>query len=115
MNSNTERIAKNTLFLYIRMFLTMGVALYTSRVVLNVMGVSDYGTYSVVGGVVMMFGFLNSAMASGTQRFLSFDIGLGDEIKLNRTFNATFLIHIAIALLILIVAETFGLWFVNSN
>lgn len=97
------------------MFITMGVSLYTSRVVLNVLGIEDYGVYSIVGGVVLLFGFFNSAMSSATQRFLAFDIGRNDKDKLRNTFNATFLIHIGIALLILLLAETIGLWFVNDK
>jgi O-antigen/teichoic acid export membrane protein len=95
------------------MFLTMGVSLYTSRVVLNTLGVEDYGAYSLVGGVVVLFGFFNTAMSSATQRFLSFEIGTGDFEKLKQTFNATLNIHIGIALLVLVLAETLGLWFVN--
>lgn len=112
---NNKRIAKNTLMLYFRMILTMLVSLYTSRVVLNVLGVSDYGTYNVVGGVVTMFGFFNGAMASATQRFLSFDLGREDYVHLRKTFNATQIIHIGIALLIFILAETIGLWFLNTK
>lgn len=93
----------------------MLVSLYTSRVVLNVLGVENYGTYNVVGGVVTMFGFFNGAMSSATQRFLSFDLGRGDYVQLRRTFNATQLIHIGIALLIFLLAETIGLWFVNTQ
>lgn len=112
---NNKRIAKNTLMLYFRMILTMLVSLYTSRVVLNVLGVNDYGTYNVVGGVVTMFGFLNGAMVSATQRFLSYDIGRNDYIQLRKTFNATLIIHIVIAFLIILLAETIGLWFVNNQ
>lgn len=93
----------------------MLVSLYTSRVVLNVLGVDDFGTYNVVGGVVMMFGFFNSAMISATQRFLTFDLGRKDYVQLRKTFNATQLIHIGIALLIFVLAETIGLWFVNTQ
>lgn len=93
----------------------MGVSLYTSRVVLDVLGASDYGLYSVVGGVVAMFGFFNMAMSSATQRFLSFEIGKGDFQKLRDTFAASVNIHIGIALLIMLLAETLGLWFVNNK
>lgn len=92
----------------------MLVSLYTSRVVLNVLGVEDYGTYNVVGGVVTMFGFFNGAMASATQRFLSFELGKGDFLQLRKTFNAALVIHIGIALLIALLAETVGLWFVYN-
>ena len=81
------------------MILTMLVSLYTSRVVLNSLGVEDYGIYNVVGGVVTMFGFFNSAMSSATQRFLSFEIGKGDFVQLRKTFNATMIIHIIIVAL----------------
>ena len=111
---NNKRIAKNTLILYFRMILTMLVSLYTSRVVLNVLGVDDFGTYNVVGGVVTMFGFLNGAMASATQRFLSFELGRNDLVQLRKTFNAAQIVHIGIALLVLVLAETIGLWFLNN-
>jgi hypothetical protein len=87
--SSSKTIAKNTFFLYMRMFFSMGVSLYTSRVVLNTLGIQDYGVYSIVGGIVMMFSFFNSAMASATQRFLTFDIGKNDLVQLKKTFNAT--------------------------
>jgi O-antigen/teichoic acid export membrane protein len=79
------------------------------------LGVEDYGTYNVVGGAVMMFGFFNGAMASATQRFLTFDIGRKDHFQLRKTFNATQLIHVGIALLVFLLAETIGLWFVNNK
>ncbi len=111
--SSNKTIAKNTLFLYFRMMLTMCVGLYTSRLVLETLGVVDYGIYGLVGGIVSMFAFLNSAMSSSTQRYLSFDIGKKDWGKLQKTFNATLNIHIGIAIVIFILAETIGLWFVN--
>lgn len=92
----------------------MLVSLYTSRVVLNVLGVDDFGTYNVVGGVVTMFGFLNGAMASATQRFLSFELGRNDLVQLRKTFNAAQIVHIGIALLVFVLAETIGLWFLNN-
>lgn len=91
----------------------MGVSLFTSRIVLRELGVSDYGIYSLVGGIVAMFGFFNAAMSSATQRYLSFDIGKNDPEKLRRTFSATLTIHSGIALLVLLLAETIGLWYVN--
>ena len=113
--SNNKRIAKNTIFLFVRMFLTMGVTLYTSRVVLNTLGVEDYGVYNIVGGIVTLFGFFNGAMTSATQRFLAFDIGKNDLQQLKKTFNATLNIHICISILVLILAETIGLWFINNK
>jgi len=106
------RIVKNSLYLYVRMFLTMGVSLYTSRIVLNTLGIHDYGVYSIVGGVVSLFGFFNSTMSSATQRFLSFEIGGGNLESLKKVFNTALVIHIAIAFVVLILAETIGLWFV---
>lgn len=97
------------------MFLVMGVTLYMSRIVLEQLGVSDYGIYSLVGGIVALFGFLNSSMSSATQRYLAFDLGKKDEGRLQKTFSITLTIHIAIALIILIVAETLGLWYLNNK
>ena len=111
-SSNNKRIAKNTLMLYVRMLFNMAVSLYTSRVVLQVLGVSDYGVYSIVGGVVGMLGFLNATMSGATSRFLTYELGRGDKERLSQTFNAALIVHIGIALLMFIVAETLGLWFV---
>jgi O-antigen/teichoic acid export membrane protein len=91
----------------------MAVGLYTSRLVLDALGVVDYGVYGLVGGIVTMFAFLNSAMASSTQRYLSYDIGRNDLDRLQKTFNATLNIHFLVAFIILVLAETIGLWFVN--
>lgn len=95
------------------MFLSMGVGLYTSRLVLEALGVVDYGIYGLVGGIVTLFSFLNSAMASSSQRYLSFDIGKNDQEQLKKTFNATVNIHLFIALIVFLLAETIGLWFIN--
>lgn len=114
-SQNNKRIAKNTAMLYFRMLLTMAVSLYTSRIVLNTLGVEDFGIYNVVGGFVTMFGFLNSAMASATQRFLAFEIGRKDTIQLRNVFSMSVNIHFLIAIFILILAETVGLWFVNTQ
>lgn len=114
-SSSNTTIAKNTLFLYFRMFLVMGVTLYMSRIVLEQLGVSDYGIYSLVGGIVALFGFLNSSMSSATQRYLAYDLGKRDEKKLQKTFSVTLTIHMAIAILIFICAETIGLWYVNNK
>ena len=113
--SNNKRIAKNTLMLYIRMLLSTVVSLYTSRVVLQTLGVEDFGIYGVVGGVVAMFSFLNSTMAGATSRFLTFEMGKGDKERLKDTFSSALIIHIGIALLVLILAETIGVWFLNNK
>lgn len=112
--SNSNRIAKNTFFLYIRMILILGVTLYTSRIVLEQLGISDYGIYSLVGGIVAMLGFFNAAMATSTQRYLAIDIGKNNFEDLKKTFSSAFIIHVGIALLILLLAETVGLWYINN-
>lgn len=111
-NSN-KRIAKNTLALYIRMLFSMGISLYTSRIILGVLGVEDFGIYNVVGGVVSMFAMLNVSLASASQRFLTFELGKKDSQKLKKIFSVTLTIHNLIALIVLILAETVGLWFLN--
>ncbi len=113
--SSNRRIAKNTVMLYIRMLLSMVVSLYTSRVVLNTLGVEDYGIYGVVGGVVAMFSFLNSAMSGATSRFLTYEMGRGDTQRLRDTFSSALLIHIGISLVILLLGETVGLWFLTHK
>lgn len=93
------------------MLFTMGVSLYTSRVVLNTLGVIDFGIYNVVGGVVAMLAFLNGTLSTSTSRFLTYELGNKDSNKLSKVFSATLTIHIALVLVVLIFAETFGLWF----
>lgn len=111
---NNKRIAKNTIVLYVRMIFVLLVALYTSRVLLDVLGVEDYGVYNVVGGVVTMLGFFNGAMVSSTQRFFSFAIGQEDVDQLNRNYSTILLIQGGLALLVILLAETVGLWFVRT-
>lgn len=112
---NNKRIAKNTVLLFVRMIFTMGISLYTSRVVLRTLGVEDYGIYNVVAGVVSMFAFLSGTMAGSTQRFLTFEIGAGDNDKLHRVFCTSVIIHLIIAAIILVLAETVGFWFLNTQ
>ena len=113
--NTTKRIAKNTLMLYFRQILIMIVSLYTVRVVLNTLGAEDYGIYNVVAGVVVLFSFVNNAMATSTQRFLNFNLGKEDIEKTQQTYSASLLIHIGIALIFIVLAETIGLWFVNTK
>lgn len=113
--SNSKRIAKNTLLLYFRMILIMVVSLYTSRVILNELGVEDFGIYNLVAGVVVLFSFLSNAMVTATQRYLSVAIGKGDEKYIQSIFSTSLLSHLFLILLIIIVAETVGLWFVNAK
>ena len=108
-------IAKNAIFLYVRMILTMTVGFITSRVVLNTLGVTDYGVYGVVGSVLAMTGFLNASMSTATSRFLTFELGRGDKKRLADTFSSALIIHMFIALFVLIFAETVGLWFLNNK
>lgn len=112
--STNKRIAKNTILLYFRMLLIMAVSLYTSRVILRVLGVEDFGLYNIIGGVVVLFSFLNNAMSNATQRFLSYEIGRKDLIQLRKTFCMSINAHIIIALILIVLAETIGLWFVNN-
>ena len=93
----------------------MAVSLYISRIVLRELGVSDYGIYSLVGGFIALFGFLNAAMSSATQRYLTFDLGKKDYVRLQKTFSAALTIHMGIALIVLLFAETLGLWYVNNK
>lgn len=111
--TTNRTIAKNTVFLYIRMLFAMLVSLYTSRVVLDVLGIDDYGLYQAVGGVVAIMSFLNSALSHGTSRFLTFELGTGNYNRLERTFSSVMTVHILLALFIVLVAETLGLWFVK--
>lgn len=113
--SNNKRIAKNTMMLYVRMFLTMGVTLYTSRVVLQVLGASDFGIYNVVGGIVLMLSFLNSSLNIATQRYMNVALGKGDTKALNRIFSMSFFSFGILAIIGIILAESFGLWFLYNK
>ncbi len=113
--SNNKRIAKNTLYMYIRMLITMVVGLYTSRVVLATLGASDFGLYNVIGGIVVVLASINGTLATGTQRFLSYAIGENNEEKLNTVFSTAVLIHLIFAIILFIIAETIGLWFLSCK
>lgn len=114
-SSTGKRIARNTLMLYFRQILIMLVSLYTVRVVLNTLGAVDYGIYNVVAGVVTMFSFLSGAMATASQRYFSFDLGKKDYEQLKKTFSVSFTIYVLIALVVVLLAETVGLWFVYNK
>lgn len=109
--SNNKRIAKNTLLLYFRMLLTVLISLYTVRIVLNTLGVVDYGIYNVVGGIVIMLSFLSNSLASASERFFAYEIGRKDIYQLKKTFSVTIISYLLIALFIFIVSETIGLLF----
>ena len=114
-HTNNKTIAKNTSYLYIRMLITMVVQLYISRVVLNLLGVEDYGIYNIVGGIVVLFSFINNSLASATQRFLNFELGRGDIEQTQRVFSMSLSIHIVVSIVVILLAETIGLWFLNTQ
>lgn len=111
ISQSNKRIAKNTMFMYIQFFVNLAIGLYTSRVVLQVLGVSDYGLYAVVGGILTMFTFLSSSLGGATTRFLNFEMGMRDG-DVNRAFNINVVLHLFFALLVFIAAETGGLFYI---
>lgn len=115
MSVNRSIIVKNTAMLYLRMIFVMGASLFTTRIVLQNLGVEDYGIYNVVAGVVSMFAFLNNSMVSASQRFLSFELGINDENRVNLVYCHSVIIHWIIAIIIFCLAETIGLWFVYNK
>lgn len=115
VSQSNKRIAKNTLLLYFRMFFMMAVSLFTSRVVLNTLGVVDYGINNVVAGVISMLGFLTGSLSAASSRFITYDLGVGDKATLRRTFGNILSIYLLLAAVIFIVGETVGLWFVLNK
>lgn len=114
-SSLNKRIAKNTMSLYIRMMITMIISLYTSRLILQVLGVDDYGIYQSVGGIVGFLSFLNTALSTGSSRFITFGLGEGSLEKLKKIFSTTLTGHIILAFIIVVIAETAGLWFLHNK
>lgn len=112
---NNKRIARNALFLYIRQFLVMGITLFTSRIVLRELGVLDYGIYNVVGGIVAMMGLLNTSMSVASQRYITFALGQGNLEKLKTVFRSSFQGYLFLCIILLILAETIGVWFINNH
>lgn len=115
ISENNKRIVKNTLLLYFRMFLILAISLFTSRIVLQALGVEDYGIYNVVGGIIAMSGVLNSAMSSSVTRYLTFELGRGNQEQLKKTFSVCLSIYLILCIFFLILAETVGLWFLNNK
>lgn len=115
MQASNKKIVKNTIALYFRQFLVLAVSLYTYRIILANLGVTDFGVYNVVGGVVAMFSLLSNSMATATNRFLSFDLGTGDLIQLKKTFNLSILAYLCASVLLVILAESVGIWFVSNK
>lgn len=108
-------IIRNTLLLYFRQFIVLFVALFTSRVVLKTLGIEDYGIYGVVGGIVSLFGFINASLSSATSRFITYEIGKGNDTLLRDTFSSAVLCHFCIALVVIVLSETIGLWFLQHK
>ena len=113
--SDKKRIAKNTLALYVRMILVMGIALFSSRIVLEKLGVTDFGVYSSVGGVVAMLGFLNGTLSTSTSRFITFELGKGNSLDLKKTFSTAFYTHLLLALIVALTLLLGGTWFVLNK
>ena len=110
-----RRIAKNTMFLYFRMLCVMAVSLYTVRITLVALGVDDYGIYQAVGGIVGMLAFLNNALSTGSSRFLTFELGKGLTERLHKMFSTLLLAHFILAILVAVLAEIVGLWYINNH
>lgn len=115
MEDNNKRILKNTVYLYMRQFVIMALSFFTTRIVLEKLGASDYGVNNVVGGFVSMFTVLNSILQTGTRRFLSLNLGKGDALVLKDTFSTAFVIHLIVGTFVVVLLETFGIWFLNSQ
>ena len=114
-SDNNKRIAKNTLLLYFRMLFMMVVSLYTSRVILNALGVEDFGIYNVVGGVVAMFTVISGSLSAAISRFITYELGKGDQSKLNKIFSASVTIQLLLSLIIVVLIESVGVWFLNAK
>lgn len=114
-NANSKRIAKNTLLLYFRMLFLMAVSLYTSRVVLHALGVENFGIYNVVGGVVAMFSMLSGSLSAAITRFITYELGKGNAENLNRIFSTSLTIQLGLSLIVVLLAETVGIWFLNAK
>ena len=114
-NNNRTRLIKNTAFLYLRTFLSLVISLYTSRVVLSTLGIEDYGIYNVVGGFVAMFALVSASLTNSISRFITFELGRGDKIRLNRIFCTSINIQIVLSAIIIILAELVGAWFIYTK
>lgn len=114
-SANNKRIAKNTLVLYVRMLFLMFIGLYTSRVILKALGVEDFGIYNVVGGFVALFSIVSRSLSGAASRFLNFEMGKGNKERLNAVFSTTMSIQFLLALIIVVLVETVGLWFLNHK
>lgn len=114
-SKNNKRIAKNTLLLYVRMLFLMVVSLFTSRVILNTLGVEDFGIYNVVGGIVAMFTIISGSLTSAISRFLTFELGKGDKEKLKTIFSTSVNIQLGLSAIVILIGEIVGIWFLNNQ
>ena len=115
ISQDNKRVAKNTVYMYIRMAFSMLVGLYTSRVVLQVLGVDDFGLYNVIGGIISLFTVLNAALINTTSRFITVSLAKGDAQDTRQIFNMSFLLHFFVGILIVILGETVGLWYLLTS
>ena len=114
MRDSSKNIIKNTGMLYIRMLLTLIISLYTSRIILRELGIVDYGIYNVVGGLITIFSFINGSMAQATQRFITYELGRGQTSSIRIVFSTSVFVHLFIALLVILLGETVGLWYLDE-
>lgn len=110
-----RKIARNTIMLYVRLIVNMAISLYTSRVVLQILGIDDFGIYSVISGVLVLFSFLNTSMSGATSRYITFELGKNNKDRLSLTFSTSVIVHILIAIIIAVLCETIGIWFINNE
>lgn len=115
MNGNVRRIAQNTVVLYFRMLFLTLIGLYTSRIILKTLGVADYGTYNLVGGVISMFSILTSSLSSAISRFITFELGKGQSERLNKVFSTSVNVQLILGLVVVLFSETIGVWFLNTH
>ena len=113
--SDSKRVAKNTILLYIRMIVLMVVGFITSRVILGVLGVEDYGIYSVIAGFLSMFGIISGSLSSAISRFITVELGKGDISKLKKVFSTSLFVQIIMGLIVAVLIETIGLWFLENK
>ena len=113
--SSNRKLAQNTLYMYVRMFFQLIISLYTSRVVLNTLGVEDFGTYNVVGGIVALFSIINGTLRSATSRFITYEVGKGTMESINKVFSISLMLYFFLTAFVLILGETLGLWFVQTQ
>ena len=113
--NNNKNLIKNSFLLFIRLIITSVFGLVATRILLDILGVSDYGLYNVVGGIVILMGFLNTVMCTTTFRFIAFEMGRNDEAAINKVFNISLLIHLGIALLVILFGLTIGNWYIDNH